>query len=65
MGIGLQKMFPTKLMSSRQNAASIFAKMDFNQQGAIFLSDVQQYVLAQLQQTMRLHSKQRQPLPVD
>jgi Ca2+-binding EF-hand superfamily protein len=42
MGVGLKKMFPTKweAKQSRVNPATIFAKMDVNLQGVLFLSDV-------------------------
>jgi hypothetical protein len=43
LGIGLTKIFPSKReskLTNRVDSASIFSKMDFNEQGAIFLSDV-------------------------
>ena len=43
LGIGLTKMFPLKReynSTDRVAPAGIFTKMDFNEQGAIFLSDV-------------------------
>ncbi len=43
LGIGLTKMFPLKReynSTNRVEPAGIFTKMDFNEQGAIFLSDV-------------------------
>jgi len=43
LGIGLTKMFPLKWeynSTDRVAPAGIFTKMDFNEQGAIFLSDV-------------------------
>lgn len=44
LGLGLTKMFPSKreyYATNRVEPAGIFSKMDFNEQGSIFLSDVQ------------------------
>jgi Ca2+-binding EF-hand superfamily protein len=43
LGIGLTKIFPSKReynSTNRVELAGIFTKMDFNEQGAIFFSDV-------------------------
>lgn len=51
MGIGLQRMFPSKKDSRKAGhiePALIFKKIDAENQGNIFLSDMQKYVQAQV-----------------
>lgn len=67
MASGLRKMFPTKreYRQSKFQPGEIFDKIDFNDQGTLFLGDVQQFVLAQLNQIARLHSQQRHSIPME